>query len=578
MPNPLNIEYDRTLIFDEWNLLENCIEDPLLLLDYDWNILKWNKAAWLEFPDLGESVQFNTLARIIPEWDARNDFLSLAFHAVVHSKRARASSSPELVSVWRSSSDCNFYFAVFEDSDSTLSESNSLFKGPALSYRQSLKELYFRIDPTISPTKSLTSDEGSEKSDPANKEQLLWKISILNLLQQISTAANEADGVESLLQFALDRICLISGWKLGRVYLWSSETEMLELAPIWYMEEETALKEFKLELEKQIHSTASGIAMRVIKERKVIWVDDFRSVFTTLEQDLAWKAGIYFCCSIPLFVRETIVGVLEFFSGPEIPEPSFLEALRHIGSQIGRVFERTYSENYLRNSREELRSLAARLQHVREEERVRIAREIHDELGQLLTVLKIDLSLLRKKKSEIVHNEERLINEINSMSKVADSAIQSVQRIATELRPLILDDLGLLEGIEWYVKDFQKRSGIVCNISIDAEVPLNPGAESGTAIFRILQETLTNVIRHSQATIVDVSLTQDASSLRLSVHDNGVGIPTDEISNSKSLGLIGMRERATVLGGELTIESNNSKGTTVAVRIPRGETLKTVFL
>ncbi|EQA37206.1 GHKL domain protein [Leptospira inadai serovar Lyme str. 10] len=577
MPNQLNIEYDRSLILEEWNLLENCVEDPLLLLDEDFNILKWNIYADRKFKNLGESVRFETLARIIPEWDGRNDFLSLSFHAAIRSKNRNVDSSTGLVSIWRSSSNRNFYFVVFEAPDSAPSAHNSFSKGRTLSYSRSFQESDFQTDPIISGTKSLTLNDESIKSDSPDKEQLLSKISILNLLQQISTAANEADDVEALLQFALDRICLISGWKLGRVYLWSSETEMLELAPIWYMEEEAALKALKLELEKQIHSIASGIAMRVIRERKVIWIEDIRSEFTTLQQDLARKAGISFCCSIPLFVRETIVGVLEFFSGPEVPEPSFLEALRHIGSQIGRVFERTYAENYLRNSREELRALAARLQRVREEERVRIAREIHDELGQLLTVLKIDLSLLRKKKNDIVHNEERLMDEINSMNKIADSAIQSVQRIATELRPLILDDLGLLEGIEWYVKDFQNRSGIICSISIEVDVPLSTSAESATAIFRILQETLTNVIRHSQATIVDVSLSQNASNLRLSVHDNGVGIPTDKISNSKSLGLIGMRERATVLGGELTIENNNSKGTTVTVRIPRGETLKTAF-
>lgn len=366
MPNQLNIEYDRSLILEEWNLFENSIEAPLLLLDRSWNILKWNKSAERIFQNLGEGTEFKTLVQILPGWSGQNDFLALTFLAVIRSKNAETNLSSRLVSIWQSSSDCDFYFAIFEDATSPIYKNNFLSKRAILPYGQSFQERDLPLGPIISRTLSLASEDEAEKSDSENREQLLWKISILNLLQQISTAANEADGVESLLQFALDRICLISGWKLGRVYLWSSETELLELASIWYVEEETALKTLKLELEKQVHSTASSVAMRVMRERKLIWMEDIRAEFTVLQYELAQKAGISFCCSIPLFVRETIVGVLEFFSGPEAPEPSFLEALRHIGSQIGRVFERTYAESYLRNSREELRALAARLQRVRE--------------------------------------------------------------------------------------------------------------------------------------------------------------------------------------------------------------------
>jgi len=232
------------------------------------------------------------------------------------------------------------------------------------------------------------------------------------------------------------------------------------------------------------------------------------------------------------------------------------------------ITERRQVEEQLRSSREQLRNLAAYTQSVREEERIKIAREIHDELGQALTGLKMNLSWLDKKLSEAGDVVPRsLLEEITSMSKLVDTTIQTVREISTELRPGVLDDLGLTAAIEWQLQEFQTRTGIRCNFTSSPE-NITLDQDRSTAIFRIFQETLINVARHANATRVDISLKEEADNLILEVRDNGKGITESGISNSKSLGLLGMRERALFLGGEVKISGTPGKGTTITVRIP----------
>lgn len=218
----------------------------------------------------------------------------------------------------------------------------------------------------------------------------------------------------------------------------------------------------------------------------------------------------------------------------------------------------------LEQSRQQLRDLAAYLQSAREEERTRIAREIHDEFGQVLTALKMDVTWMRQRLPE---GQPDLEGKMQDMIDLIDETVQMVRRIATELRPGLLDDLGLVAAIEWQAQEFTKRSGVPCTLNVEApEVPLD--RELTTALFRIFQETLTNVARHAQATRVTVTLAQRESSLVLIVEDDGKGISSEEIEGRESLGLVGMRERALGLGGSLTLEGTPNEGTTVTVRIP----------
>ena len=229
-----------------------------------------------------------------------------------------------------------------------------------------------------------------------------------------------------------------------------------------------------------------------------------------------------------------------------------------------RQAERDRAEREIRNSREQLRNLSAHLQSVREEERTRMAREIHDELGQGLTALKMDVSWLNRR---LLEEDATLKNKLTSMEEVIDRTIETVQKLSGELRPGMLDDLGLAAAIEWQAEEFQQRTGITCEVSLRSEeTVLN--RDQSTTMFRIFQETLTNVIRHARATKVEVRLDEQNGKIVLEVRDNGRGITQAEISDPKSFGLIGMRERVEFLDGEVAILGSPGKGTRIKVTLP----------
>jgi PAS domain S-box-containing protein len=228
------------------------------------------------------------------------------------------------------------------------------------------------------------------------------------------------------------------------------------------------------------------------------------------------------------------------------------------------ITERKRAQEELQHSFKQLRALTARLQGIREEERKSVAREIHDELGQALTAIKIDLaSLIREPLLDQLQQRRRT----DSVLELVDQTIQSVRRISTELRPGILDDLGLVAALEWAAEEFEARTGTRCRLDLPGD-DIEIDQERATAMFRIFQETLTNVARHAKASEVGVRLAKENGDLTLEVHDNGTGIDEEQLSGGRSLGILGMRERAALLGGELGIIGAPEKGTTVRVRIP----------
>jgi PAS domain S-box-containing protein len=233
------------------------------------------------------------------------------------------------------------------------------------------------------------------------------------------------------------------------------------------------------------------------------------------------------------------------------------------------ITEQKSAELKLKGSHEQLRALAARLQDVREEERTRMAREVHDELGQVLTALKMELALLNQKlmDSSTTTPRRALLDEIGSITRVVDQAIQTVRKIATELRPEVLDHLGLKPAIESHAQEFENRTGIRCEMKSNIE-NIDVEMDCASAIFRIFQETLTNVARHAQASQVKINLEKRDSNLFLEVHDNGVGIDLSALSDVKSLGLLGMKERTLLLGGEIQIDGKPGEGTNVRLKVP----------
>lgn len=225
---------------------------------------------------------------------------------------------------------------------------------------------------------------------------------------------------------------------------------------------------------------------------------------------------------------------------------------------------RKHFEKEIELSRGRLRDLSMHLQTVREKERTRIARELHDELGQLLTALNTGIILLRKK---IPPDQEHLQERTQSMKELIDMTMQTVKRIYMDLRPGMLDHLGLPVAMEWQCQEFQKRTGIQCSVDVEPE-DMEPSKDASITVFRILQETLTNVSKHSKATRVRVSLREVEDDLELVVTDNGRGIREEDLHKPKSFGLLGIRERVDFRGGEVKIAGKKGKGTTVTVRMP----------
>ncbi|MBT8400911.1 MAG: PAS domain S-box protein [Rhodothermia bacterium] len=231
-----------------------------------------------------------------------------------------------------------------------------------------------------------------------------------------------------------------------------------------------------------------------------------------------------------------------------------------VGADITDITRRKQA---IRESREQLRDLANHLETIREEERTRIAREVHDVLGQAMTALRMDVASLAR---GLEPKQEELRSRTDAMGRLIKETIRNVRRIATELRPGVLDDLGLAAAIQWQAREFENRTEIACIVSDETdEIQLN--LEQSTAVFRIFQEILTNVARHSRASSVEVRIRQEDGSFELRATDDGIGIREEDVSG-RSLGLLGIRERVSAWGGNVTFKGKEGKGTVVRVVIP----------
>lgn len=228
------------------------------------------------------------------------------------------------------------------------------------------------------------------------------------------------------------------------------------------------------------------------------------------------------------------------------------------------ITEQRHAEERLKETYDDIRRLNAHLQTLREEERTSIAREIHDELGQQLTGLKMDASWLSRK---LENSDERIVLKLKEMISLMDETIKTVRRISSDLRPGILDDLGLIAALEWQSSEFEKRSGI--KVEFSAEIKdLKTDRKTNIAIFRIFQESLTNAMRHSGAGTLSCSLKEDGKFLTMSIRDDGKGFDAETARKKKTLGLTGMRERALMIGGKMTVSSQSGKGTLIEFKLP----------
>jgi len=272
--------------------------------------------------------------------------------------------------------------------------------------------------------------------------------------------------------------------------------------------------------------------------------------------------GLRTCWSTPIFANDgRVLGTFAlYYKEPRGPNERQLELIQRATHIAGIAIERTQME-------EQLHALSARVERVREDERTGIAREIHDELGQGLTGLKMDVAWVERRivGGEISSNELR--DRMEAMSDLIDETINQVRRISAELRPGVLDHLGLLAAIEWQAQEYEKRTGTRCTVSSNlGEQKL--GRDLSTGVFRIFQEALTNVARHAEAKQVTVKLEREGGRLELDVQDDGKGISDDAAKSPSSLGLLGLRERARHLGGDVSVKAREPRGTRVRLTVP----------
>jgi len=305
---------------------------------------------------------------------------------------------------------------------------------------------------------------------------------------------------------------------------------------------------------------AAGSCGTAAFERRPVYVEDIETDPLWIDyRELARAHGLRACWSTPILSNEgRVLGTFAlYYREPRAPTGEDLALIERATHLAGIAIEHLQLED-------QLRALSAHVESVREDERTGIAREIHDVLGQALTALKMDLAWLARRAT----GQEALLEKLRAMSEATDEIIQQVRRISTELRPGVLDDLGLLAAIEWQAQEFEERTGTLCTVESnvgDAPLP----RDVSTALFRIFQEALTNVARHAEAREVAVHLWLADGELRMEVRDDGRGITVAQAGNPRSLGLLGIRERARRLGGGAAIAAGPSGGTVVWVHVPR---------
>ncbi|MCI0697633.1 GAF domain-containing sensor histidine kinase [candidate division KSB1 bacterium] len=397
---------------------------------------------------------------------------------------------------------------------------------------------------------------------------------------QALTAVNQtlirATGEQTLLSEVCRAICEVGGYRMAWVGYKEDDPHQTLRPRAWWGYEDGYLNRVKISWgDNEFGQGPASLAIRT--SRPAVLRNTQTDIRISQWQEAATQRGYASILGAPLLAEGKPFGSLTIYSAKadafDREEMALLQQMADdlafgIVSLRARA-ERNRAEKELKFSREQLRNLAAHLQSAREAERTHLAREIHDELGQYLTGLKMDVASLEELINQPRAEDERssLLHKVHAMSQLLDTTVQSVRKIASELRPAVLDSLGLLAAIEWQAEEFQRRTGIRCESFLTAE-KVKLDRDGATAVFRILQESLTNIMRHANANRVTITFEQETGHYLMEIKDDGEGIQANDLDKSSSLGVLGMKERAHLFGGSVSIHGEPGKGTTVVVKIP----------
>jgi signal transduction histidine kinase len=387
------------------------------------------------------------------------------------------------------------------------------------------------------------------------------------LLQAITLDVGEATDFRAALRVVLDKTCEATGWAYGQAWVPRPDGSALEWCAASQAPGERIAR-FRQESERNPLLPGTLLPGRAWSTKGAAWVEDLTSDPGFSRAKAAKEAGLRTGVAVPVLAGGDVVAVIEFFLAERRREDRrLLGIVRTIAIQLGWLMQRKQSEEKLRQSHERLLALSGRIQSIQEEERTIVAREIHDQLGQALTAVKMETAWFQKRILEGYASRKDMTARLESMARLVDSTIDQVRRISAKLRPGVLDELGLAAAMEWQAEDFQKRAGVLCTVRSDlGDVRLD--RDAATALFRIFQECLTNVARHAGARWVRAILRRVGRQLVLEVHDDGRGISPSEVASPASLGLLGMTERSRLVGGEFEISARAGGGTTVRVAVP----------
>jgi signal transduction histidine kinase/DNA-binding response OmpR family regulator len=412
----------------------------------------------------------------------------------------------------------------------------------------------------------------------------------LGRLQAATAALSQAVTPEEVAMVTVGQAALALNVHAGALFLLSEDGRELTLAKaVGYSEPALAAM-------RRMALTTLSPEADVIRNPELIWLENkaaFEARYAHLSEA---RSGFEALLAVPLEIEERVLGVVRLESMERRPfSMSDAELLTTLGRQCALALERTrlYAEAQVANaqlearvasrtsqlqaanselarSRADIRRLSIHLEGLREEERARIAREVHDELGGALTAIKMDVVRLGRGAAHATEAERTIIE---GLLETIDASVMAVRRIATDLRPSLLDDFGLVAALEWQLQEFGKRADLSVDFQSNVD-KLNLERDTTTAIFRVFQETLTNIARHAQASAIEVTLDAQSDVLILRVRDDGRGIADHELASSKSFGLVSMRERVELLSGGLDISGAPGQGTTVLVKIPLEPELK----